>query len=78
MCVEVRHQGEQVLAAVSDDGCGIAPDDLGRVFDPFFTTRQARTGLGLAIAHEIVRSHHGTIDVASRPGHGTRVKRLSE
>ena len=76
VCVEVWHEGEQVLAAVSDDGCGIAPDDLGRVFDPFFTTRQAGdgTGLGLAIAHEIVRSHRGTIDVASRPGHGTRVK----
>jgi signal transduction histidine kinase len=76
VCVETWSQGDHVCAAVSDDGCGIAPDALGRIFDPFFTTREAGdgTGLGLAVCHEIVRSHGAAIEVISQPGYGTRVE----
>jgi signal transduction histidine kinase len=76
VCVETWSEGDGVFAAVSDDGCGIAPDALGRIFDPFFTTREAGdgTGLGLAVSHEIVRSHGGAIEVTSQPGYGTRVE----
>ena len=59
---------------VADTGCGIPPENLGRVFDPLFTTRagQGGTGLGLAISQQIVVQHGGRIEVASRPGEGAR------
>jgi signal transduction histidine kinase len=58
---------------VRDTGVGIAPDDLGRIFDPFYTTRPGDKpmGLGLPVAHAIVAAHHGWLDVASRPGEGS-------
>ncbi len=56
---------------VSDTGCGIRPEDLPQIFEPYFTTRPGGTGLGLAIAHNIVGAMGGTIAVASRPGSGS-------
>jgi signal transduction histidine kinase len=63
-----------VLVHVEDDGCGIAPEHLERIFDPFFTTKPVGegSGLGLGIAHGIVRSHGGEIRVASRAEGGSR------
>ena len=64
--------GRQVVRLrVSDEGPGIAPDLLERVFEPFFTTRAQGTGLGLAIALGIARAHSGTIEARSTLGHGT-------
>ncbi len=61
--------------SIDDTGCGIAPVNLGRLFEPFFTTRPVGqgAGLGLAIANSIVRKHGGRIDVESELGRGTRV-----
>ena len=67
-----------VEAAVEDTGIGIAPDDLGRVFENFFRSAGAKesgevgTGLGLAIVQRLVERAGGTITVASEPGRGTR------
>jgi signal transduction histidine kinase len=59
-----------VAFTVRDDGPGIAPDDLERVFEPYFTTKEGGTGLGLAIARRIAEEHGGTLEASSRPGAG--------
>jgi len=71
--LRTAQRGEEVVIAVADDGCGIAPELLDRIFDPFFTTKPAGegTGLGLSISHEIVRRHGGRIEVRSQPGRGS-------
>jgi len=58
---------------VSDGGTGIPAEQLDKVFDPFFSTKPAGTGLGLAVAHRIVEAHRGTIRIASEPDRGTTV-----
>jgi PAS domain S-box-containing protein len=61
----------RVFVTISDEGDGIPPDELGNIFNPFFTTKSSGTGLGLSIVHRIIESHKGTIEVESKPGEGT-------
>jgi len=56
-----------------DSGCGIAKEALDKVFDPYFTTKDSGTGLGLSTTHSIITKHGGHIDVASEEGSGTTV-----
>jgi len=67
-------EGDCVVVHVEDDGCGIAAEHLERIFDPFFTTKPVGegSGLGLGIAHGIVRSHGGEISVETRARGGSR------
>jgi two-component system NtrC family sensor kinase len=64
---------EMVEIAIEDTGCGISEQDLGRIFDPFFTSKEVGkgTGLGLSVSHGIVKAHGGFIRVHSEVGHGT-------
>ena len=74
MRLVLASDGAMAQLSVSDNGSGIAPDNLLRIFDPMFTTKAFGhgTGLGLAIVHEIVHDQFGgRIDVASTPGAGT-------
>ncbi|MGH9309456.1 MAG: ATP-binding protein [Vicinamibacterales bacterium] len=66
--------GTRAVVEVRDRGVGIAPEDLPRIFDPYFTTRRTGTGLGLAISRNIVEGLGGTIAVQSRQGAGTTVR----
>jgi two-component system cell cycle sensor histidine kinase/response regulator CckA len=65
---------------ITDSGIGIPGDVIGRLFDPFFTTKQDKksVGLGLSVVHGIVKSHHGAIDVRSKPGDTTFTITLPE
>jgi two-component system sensor histidine kinase HydH len=63
--------GGRVAIEVADRGKGIAPSDLARIFEPFYTTRPDGTGLGLAIVQKIVRAHAGDVVVRSTPGEGS-------
>jgi len=67
----IEANGGPARVRVRDNGCGIAPEKISRVFNPFFTTKERGTGLGMAIARKIVEAHAGTIDVHSEPGRGT-------
>jgi two-component system NtrC family sensor kinase len=60
-----------VRMVIADTGPGISPEDLSKVFDPFYTTKRSGTGLGLSVSCGIIQDHHGTVDVQSTPGLGT-------
>jgi signal transduction histidine kinase len=60
-----------VEVAVRDDGPGVAPADVGRLFQPYFTTKKHGTGLGLFVTRRLVEEHGGTVDFESGPGGGT-------
>jgi signal transduction histidine kinase len=66
-----RGPRRRVKIEVEDTGCGIAATDSDSVFNPFFTTKESGTGLGLALAHKIVEDHGGSIDFRAAGGGGT-------
>ncbi len=69
--VATLEPGRYVQLTLRDTGTGIAPEHLARIFDPYFTTKSAGSGLGLATAYSIIKKHEGTIQVASEIGVGT-------
>ena len=74
MTIDIAEQTDQVTLVVTDDGCGMTPQVIENLFEPFFTQRRngRGTGLGLSISHRIVGDHGGTIEVESAgPGRGS-------
>lgn len=73
--VEIRSrvEGGEIQVAIQDTGCGMAPDVLQRIFDPFYTTHRVGqgTGLGLTVCADVATAHHGRITVESTPGAGS-------
>ncbi|MBW3552176.1 MAG: HAMP domain-containing histidine kinase [Gemmatimonadetes bacterium] len=72
----VREEGERLTLEVRDDGEGIPPDQLPRIFDPHFSTRSSGTGLGLAIVRRLVESWGGEVEAESALGEGTTMRLL--
>jgi signal transduction histidine kinase len=70
LCIESRAAGGYVEVVFADTGPGIAPEDLPHIFEPFYTTKDVGTGLGLAVSYNIIESHQGSLSVESVPGHG--------
>jgi PAS domain S-box-containing protein len=69
-----RGEADQVLIRVADEGCGIPPEQLSRIGEPFHTTKEYGTGLGLTVSRKIIEEHGGTIQIRSQPGKGTLVE----
>lgn len=69
--VAVRSHAGRALLVVSDDGPGISDDQLSRIFEPFFSTKPAGTGLGLPTVHRIVEEHRGSVELTRNPDGGT-------
>jgi signal transduction histidine kinase len=67
----IENGGRQTTVRIRDNGAGIPPEQLDRIFNPFFTTKEKGTGLGMAIAKKVVEAHTGTIDARSAIGRGT-------
>ena len=66
-----EEQGQRVRIEITDTGRGIAPEDISKVFEPYYSTKETGTGLGLAIVRKAVDEHRGTISVKSKLGEGT-------
>lgn len=73
LSVSAKKDSNMLQIRIQDTGCGILPEHLSRIFDPYFTTRSSGAGLGLAIVHNIIEAHEGRIEVESRPGEGTAI-----
>jgi signal transduction histidine kinase len=71
--LRLQQQADGVWVWVKDFGCGIPEEILPRVFDPYFTTKEGGTGLGLSLSKRIVEGHGGSIGISSRAGWGTEV-----
>jgi signal transduction histidine kinase len=71
LTLEAKASRENLILTVGDVGVGIPPENLPRIFEPYFTTKASGSGLGLAIARRIVEAHGGTIEVKSKGGRGS-------
>jgi signal transduction histidine kinase len=69
--IEVRREAPWATLAVRDAGTGIAPEDRGRIFDPFFSTKPKGTGLGLSVTERVIREHGGDLSFETAMGRGT-------
>ncbi|MDZ7260781.1 MAG: ATP-binding protein, partial [candidate division KSB1 bacterium] len=70
---KIEHGQNKVRLEIADQGCGISPENLDKIFDPYFSTKQGGTGLGLSIVKRIIEDHDGYLEVTSQEGLGTKV-----
>jgi signal transduction histidine kinase len=66
-----RTENRRVSVRITDTGCGMTTEEVERIFNPEYTTKEKGLGLGLPLSHEIIRGHGGEIRVLSRKGEGT-------
>lgn len=72
--VEVTLREQDVVISCTDHGVGIPPEKIPKLGEPFFTTKEKGTGLGLMMCHQIMEAHQGSMKIESQVGKGTRVE----
>jgi two-component system sensor histidine kinase HydH len=72
--VHVVEDKDHLLTKIEDSGTGISPDNLKQIFNPFYTTKEKGSGLGLSIVGKIIEGHKGSIAIESKEGEGTKVR----
>jgi len=72
LTINAKQENNDIVVDFTDTGCGIPPDKIERIFDPFYSTKPQGTGLGLFVSFGIIEGHHGTIGVKSQVGKGTQ------
>ena len=74
LTLQTQFRESAILIEIIDTGIGIAPENIAKIYDPFFTTKGVGqgTGLGLAVSYGIIQEHKGRIFVESKPGQGTQ------
>ena len=73
--ITAKKEGENIVVEFKDTGCGIAPENINKIFEPFYTTKPVGqgTGLGMSIAYRVIQAHNGKISVESEVGKGTKI-----
>jgi signal transduction histidine kinase len=71
--VEAKSLKDRVEVTISDSGSGIPPEQMEKIFNYYYTTKEKGVGLGLPIAHRIIEAHGGQLNIESRVGSGTKV-----
>lgn len=69
--VSTEQRGDEVLLSIGDTGIGISDEILDKIFEPYFTTKDYGSGIGLTIVYKVVKEHYGDIEVSSQEGKGT-------
>lgn len=70
LVIEVKKEGDTVKIRIQDQGCGIPEDQLAKIGQPFYTTKENGTGLGLMVTYNIIENHHGSVSVTSKINEG--------
>lgn len=71
--IQVKGYEDKTEISIKDNGIGIKEEDLGKVFEPFYTTKKGGTGLGLSSTYKIIKEHGGYINISSKIGEGTQL-----
>ena len=71
--VQTEQQGNEVCLKISDSGVGIPEENMDKIFEPYFTTKDFGSGLGLTLVYKIVKEHLGDIEINSKVGEGTTI-----
>jgi len=67
----VNNNKNKLIIKIKDSGCGVLPENINKIFEPFYSTKAKGTGLGLSVSYRIINNHQGDIYVSSKPGKGT-------
>jgi two-component system sensor histidine kinase HydH len=70
---KVSSENDYIIISVADTGIGMSQETKSQVFNPYFTTKNSGTGLGMAIVYKIIEAHNGEIAVSSKEGKGTTI-----